>query len=101
MRLGAVLQKPAAVCIFLETTNRLPMPKHGSYKLLPLEFMPAYPPIIGISREDAQISTSYPLATAVRLNDTRDHAYMATVGFFHQFHCLVSPQASEVYRTGR
>ncbi|KAL7946385.1 tat pathway signal sequence [Trichoderma barbatum] len=50
--------------------------------------MPDYPPLLNISIEDAQASTSYPLQTAVHLNETQNIGYMASLGFFHQIHCL-------------
>lgn len=52
--------------------------------------MPDYPPVLNISTEDARASTSYPLKTAVHLNETQNIGYMASLGFFHQIHCLVS-----------
>lgn len=52
--------------------------------------MPDYPPILNISIEDARASTSYSLETAVHLNETQNMGYMASLGFFHQIHCLVS-----------
>ncbi|KAL6698591.1 tat pathway signal sequence [Trichoderma pleuroticola] len=50
--------------------------------------MPDYPPVLNISTEDARASTSYPLKTAVHLNETQNIGYMASLGFFHQIHCL-------------
>jgi len=52
--------------------------------------MPDYPPVLNVSIDDAYKSTSYPLETAVQLNDTQNIGYMASLGFFHQIHCLVS-----------
>lgn len=55
--------------------------------------MPDYPPVLKISTEDAQASTSVPLDTAVHLEETGNIGYMASLGFFHEIHCLVSPKA--------
>jgi hypothetical protein len=56
-----------------------------------VESMPDYPPILNISTADAQLSTAYPLETAIHLSETHNMGYMASLGFFHQLHCLVSP----------
>ncbi|KAM3550205.1 hypothetical protein ARSEF4850_008456 [Beauveria asiatica] len=37
---------------------------------------------------DARASTSYSLETAVHLEETQNIGYMASLGFFHQIHCL-------------
>lgn len=52
--------------------------------------MPDYQPILNISTEDARASSSVPLDTAVHLEETDNVGYMASLGFFHQVHCLVS-----------
>ncbi|KAL6832776.1 tat pathway signal sequence [Trichoderma camerunense] len=44
--------------------------------------------LVKITEEDARASTSYPLKTAVHLNETQNIGYMASLGFFHQIHCL-------------
>ncbi|KAL7937842.1 tat pathway signal sequence [Trichoderma chlorosporum] len=44
--------------------------------------------LVKITEEDARASTSYPLDTAVHLNETQNMGYMASLGFFHQIHCL-------------
>ncbi|KAH8592567.1 hypothetical protein B0O99DRAFT_517225, partial [Bisporella sp. PMI_857] len=38
--------------------------------------------------EDAQKSTAYPLDTAVKMKDTDNQGYMASLEIFHQIHCL-------------
>lgn len=53
-----------------------------------LEFMQGYPPLLKVSTEAAQSSTSYPLKTAVKLRDTTEEGYMASFAVFHQLHCL-------------
>ncbi|RDW57656.1 hypothetical protein BP5796_12457 [Coleophoma crateriformis] len=52
------------------------------------KLMKEYPPILNISTEDALRTTSYPLETAVHLKDAQNIGYMASLGFFHQLHCL-------------
>ncbi|EGX96356.1 hypothetical protein CCM_01012 [Cordyceps militaris CM01] len=52
------------------------------------ESMPDYPPILNISTDDARASTSYSLETAVHLEETQNIGYMASLGLFHQIHCV-------------
>ncbi|KAM3511387.1 hypothetical protein MY11210_004996 [Beauveria gryllotalpidicola] len=44
--------------------------------------------LVKIDEDDARASTSYSLETAVHLEETQNIGYMASLGFFHQIHCL-------------
>ncbi|KAM0667659.1 hypothetical protein ACQRIU_003524 [Beauveria bassiana] len=60
----------------------------GRYTEMGSRSMPDYPPILNISTDDARASTSYSLETAVHLEETQNIGYMASLGLFHQIHCL-------------
>ncbi|KGQ11832.1 hypothetical protein BBAD15_g2423 [Beauveria bassiana D1-5] len=44
--------------------------------------------LVKIDEDDARASTSYSLETAVHLEETQNIGYMASLGLFHQIHCL-------------
>lgn len=53
--------------------------------------MDAYPALLRISRSDFEESTIYSVDAAVQFEDAKDKSegYMATLGMYHELHCLV------------
>jgi len=51
--------------------------------------MPHYPALLSISAHDVELSSTNSIEAAVKFEDSEGGGYMATLGMYHEIHCLV------------
>jgi hypothetical protein len=51
--------------------------------------MPHYPALLSISAHDVEMSSTNPIEAAVEFEGSEGGGYMATLGMYHEIHCLV------------